>query len=152
MQRKSLMLSAVAALMLLAGAAQAKHLVNVDRNGIGIQGYDPVAYFTDHSAVRGDAKFVSEYNGVKYQFASAEHKALFAKAPATYEPLFGGFCAYGASQNHKAPAQPQAWSIVEGRLVLNYDLDIRETFSKDTKGYLGKANQNWPGLVEKHGK
>ena len=132
--------------------AAEKRLLNVDKNGFAIQGYDPVAYFTDGRPVKGDSKFVSEFNGAKYQFASAAHKALFDKEPAKYEPTFGGFCAYGASQNHKAPIQPEAWQIRGGRLILNYDLDVRDTFNKDPEGYLRKAESNWPGLVEKYGK
>jgi YHS domain-containing protein len=143
---------AVLAVSAISLMAQGKQLVNVDKNGVGIQGYDPVSYFEDSRPVMGDAKFSSEYNGVRYQFVSAEHKVLFDKDPAKYEPLFGGFCAYGASQNHKAPIKPEAWGLQDGRLVLNYDLDVLATFNKDPKGYLEKANKNWPGLVEKYGK
>jgi YHS domain-containing protein len=132
--------------------AAEKKLLNVDKNGVAIQGYDPVAYFTDQRPVMGSSSYVSEYNGAKYQFASAEHKALFDKEPAKYEPVFGGFCAYGASQNHKAPIQPEAWQIRGGRLILNYDLDVRELFNKDPEGHLRQAEANWPGLVEKYGK
>ena len=132
--------------------AAEKRLVNVDKNGIAIQGYDPVAYFTDGRPVKGDGKFVSEYNGAKYQFASADHKTLFDKEPAKYEPTFGGFCAYGASENHKAPIKVEAWQIRGGRLILNYDLEVRDLFNQDPEGNLHKAESNWPGLVEKYGK
>ena len=30
----------------------AKTLLNVDKSGVGIKGYDPVAYFTDNKAIK----------------------------------------------------------------------------------------------------
>ena len=60
----------------------AGELLNVDHSGVAVKGYDPVAYFTDHKAVKGDEKFQSEYKGAKYDFASADHKATFEKNPA----------------------------------------------------------------------
>ena len=82
----------------LSTLALAKELQNLDRNGVAIQGYDPVAFFTDNRPVKGNAQFQSDYRGAKYYFASAEHKAAFDKEPAKYEPQFGGYCAYGASR------------------------------------------------------
>jgi YHS domain-containing protein len=140
------------ALVLVTSAASAKQLLNLDRNGVAIQGYDPVAFFTDHKPVRGDAQFQSQYNGAKYYFASADHKALFDKEPAKYEPQFGGYCAYGVSHGDRAPIKIEAWQIVNGRLLMQYDLDVRDDFNKDTQGTLKKADNNWPGLVEKYGK
>jgi len=130
----------------------AKELNNLDRNGVAIQGYDPIAFFTDSRAVRGNSQFQSAYGGAKYYFASAEHKAAFDKEPAKYEPQFGGYCAYGASQGHKVPIKIEAWQIVNGRLLMQYDLDVKDTFNKDQQGNLRKADQKWPGLVEKYGK
>jgi YHS domain-containing protein len=130
----------------------AKELLNLDRNGVAIQGYDPVAFFTDNRPVQGNQQFKSEYRGAKYYFASAEHKAAFDKEPSKYEPQFGGYCAYGASRGNKAPVKIEAWQIVNGRLLMQYDLDIKNNFNKDQLGNLRNADQNWPGLVDKYGK
>jgi YHS domain-containing protein len=145
--------------MILASSALAepttqptKVLVNVDKSGLAIQGRDPVAYFTDSKAVPGEPKITSVRNGATYRFASAKHKEMFDADPAKYEPQFGGYCAYGTSKNKLAPITPEAFSIVDGRLLLQYDLDVRETFNKDVTGYLKKADRNWPKLLEKNGK
>lgn len=130
----------------------AKELQNLDRNGVAIQGYDPVAFFTDNRPVEGNARFQSEYRGAKYYFASSEHKAAFDREPAKYEPQFGGYCAYGASQGHKAAVKIEAWQIVNGRLLMQYDLGVKDDFNKDQQNNLSKADRNWPGLVEKYGK
>ena len=136
----------------LSGFAVAKELNNLDRNGVAIQGYDPVAFFTDNHPVKGSAQFQSGYQGAKYYFASAEHKAAFDREPAKYAPQFGGYCAYGASQGHPAPVKIEAWQIVNGRLLMQYDLDIKDKFNKDQQGNLHKADQKWPGIIEKYGK
>lgn len=145
------LLFAFLALAALSTVAPAKELLNLE-NGVAIQGYDPVAFFTDHRPVKGNAQFQSEYRGAKYYFASVEHRTAFDKEPAKYEPQFGGFCAYGASRGKTVPVKIETWEIVNGRLLLQYDLDVKSKFEKDPQGTLKKADQNWPGLVEKYGK
>lgn len=132
--------------------ASAKQLLNLDSNGVAIQGYDPVAFFTQHKPVKGSGQFSSAYNGAKYWFASADDKALFDKEPSKYELQFGGYCAYGVSRGSRAPVKIEAWQIVNDRLLMQYDLDIKDAFNKDQQGTLKKADQNWPGLVDKYGK
>ena len=129
-----------------------KTLLNLDKNGVAIQGYDPVAFFTQNKTVKGDAKFQSSYKGATYYFASAEDKAVFAAAPAKYEPQFGGFCAYGVANGKTVPIKVETFQVVNGRLLLQYDLDVCDKFNKDQSGNLAKADQNWPGLVEKKGR
>jgi len=131
--------------------AQTKALMNVNRKKLALQGYDPVAFFTQSRPVKGVAQFESTYNGARYLFASVEDKALFDANPAKYEPQFGGFCAYGASQGHTAPIKIEAWQIVNGRLLMQYDLGVKKEFNKDQQGNLQKADKNWPGIVAKKG-
>lgn len=133
-------------------SAQTKTLLNLDKSGVAIQGYDPVAFFTDHQPVKGKPEFASTADGATYQFASKEHKELFDKAPAKYEPEFGGYCAYGVSRNKLAPVDVEAFQVVDGKLLLQYSKSVRDSFNADRNGNLEKANQNWPGLLEKKGK
>ncbi|HKM68172.1 MAG TPA: YHS domain-containing (seleno)protein [Candidatus Acidoferrum sp.] len=129
-----------------------KSLLNLDKNGVAINGYDPVAFFTQNKPVKGDARFQSSFKGATYYFASAEDKAAFDASPAKYEPQFGGFCAYGVSVGRIVPIKVEAFQIVNGRLLLQYDLDVKEKFNKDQSGNLDKAGKNWPGLLEKKGR
>lgn len=131
--------------------AQTRTLLNLDKNGIAIKGYDPVAFFTQNQPIKGRPEFESKYNGAGYLFASAEDKAMFDANPAKYEPQFGGFCAYGASQGHTAPIKIEAWQIVNGRLLMQYDLGVKKDFNKDQQSNLQKADKNWPGIVAKEG-
>lgn len=136
----------------LPACAQTKTLLNLDPTGVAIQGYDPVAFFTDHQPVKGEPKFLAKRDGAIYFFASKEHQALFLKDPVKYAPCFGGYCAYGVSRNKLVEIDVDAFQIVDGKLLLQYSKGVREDFNKDTKGNLAKADANWPVLVAKKGK
>ena len=139
-------------LVVVSAIMSAKELQNLDGNGVAIQGYDPVAFFLDGRPIKGNPQFQSQYHGAKYYFANGEHKASFDKEPAKYEPQFGGYCAYGASRGNKAPVKIETWQIVDGRLLMQYDLDVKSKFNQDQQQNLRKADQNWLGLVEKYGR
>jgi len=113
-----------------------------------IHGYDPVAYFTDGKPVMGKDEFVFEWSGAKWHFATAEHRDTFKSAPEKYAPRYGGYCAYAVSQGHVADIDPNAWSIVDGKLYLNYDADVQKKWKADIPGYIAKADRNWPGVVK----
>ena len=136
----------------LSARAQSKTLLNLDRAGVAIQGYDPVAFFTEHQAVKGQPEFVCKRDGAIYHFASKTNRDLFLKSPAQYEPAYGGWCAYGVSRNRLVEIDVDAFQVVDGRLLLQYSKGVREEFNKDPKSNLAKAEANWPGLVIKKGK
>ena len=142
----------VLALALPAMAQGGKTLVNVDDSNVAIQGYDPVAFFTDSKPVKGDSKYVTKSDGAIYYFASKEHRDLFVQNPEKYEPVFGGYCAYGVSKDKLVEIDVNAFQIVDGKLLLQYSKSIRDKFNKDSKGNLAKADANWPALVEKNAK
>lgn len=113
---------------------------------IAIKGYDPVAYFTQHAPVKGSPIYTWDWLGATWQFSSAADRDEFAKSPEKYAPQYGGYCAYGVSQGHAVPIDPEAWSIIEGKLYLNYSKSVQKTWSSDIPGYVDKANRNWPAL------
>ncbi len=149
---KRFLISLAIAMLALPAIAQTKTPLNLDASGIAIQGYDPVAFFTDGKPVKGEEKFVSKHDGAIYFFASKEHKDLFNSEPAKYEPEFGGYCAYGVSRDRLVEIDVNAFQIVDGKLLLQYSKGVRDDFNKDQTGNLTKAHQNWPGLIEKKGK
>jgi YHS domain-containing protein len=132
--------------------AKSKNLNNLDSSGIAIQGYDPVAFFTDGKPVKGTTEFVARYKGATYQFSSKEHRDTFKASPSKYEPAFGGYCAYGLSKKKLVEIDVEAFQIVDGRLLLQYSKGVRDDFNKDAKANLSKADANWPELLEKKGK
>lgn len=129
-----------------------KALVNVDKEGIAIQGNDPVAFFTLKAPVKGKSDFTSEFQGARYRFHSGKSKAAFDANPAKYVPQFGGYCAFGVSRGKLVEIDPEAFQIVEGRLLLQYSKGVRDDFNKDAAGNLKKADGNWAKLVATKGK
>ena len=132
----------------LAGQLQAQAL-NLDKSGRALQGYDPVAFFTKGKPVKGNPTIFSKTNGATYYFASAEDKDLFDKDPAKYTPQFGGYCAYGVSKGDLVKIEVDAFQIVSGRLLLQYNKGIRDKFNKDPGGNLKAADANWPTASKK---
>jgi YHS domain-containing protein len=126
----------------------AAEVVNIDKNGLALQGYDPVAYFTDGKPVKGSPEFTATYKGAMYHFASAEHKQLFEKSPSKYEPQFGGFCGYAASINKLAPIQVEYFQVLHDRLILQNNKKAWDLWHKDVEGNLKKADSNWPSLSQ----
>ena len=79
---------------------------------------------------------------------TAENRDTFKNAPEKYAPQYGGHGAYAVSQGRLVDIDPNAWSVVEGKLYLNYDLDVQKKWQLDIKGYVAKADKNWPGVLE----
>jgi hypothetical protein len=84
------------------------------------------------------------YKGAMYQFASTEHKQLFEKSPAKYEPQFGGFCGYAASINKLAPIEVEYFQVLHDRLILQHNKKAWDLWHKDIEGNLKNADANWP--------
>jgi YHS domain-containing protein len=118
------------------------------KDSYAIRGYDPVAYFTKEKAVLGSDKFVHEWNGAMWKFASQENLDLFKSNPEKYAPQFGGYCAYGVSdgEGHKSPTSPDAFTIVGGKLYLNYNLKVKELWNADQAHRIKTGEANWPQL------
>jgi len=136
----------------LAGAeVREGHLVNVDDNGVILNGHDPVAYFTEDEPVEGDPAHQTTYQGATYHFASAENQAAFEADPEKYAPAYGGYCAYGVSKGTLASIDPEAFQIVDGRLMLQYSQGILKRWNRDPEGRLEKAEKNWPEILEDNG-
>jgi YHS domain-containing protein len=136
----------LAAILLSPAAIAQKAQVFSDRDG-AIRGHDPVAYFDRKGPVKGTKQFSHAWRGATWHFASAENRDRFATAPEKYAPQFGGYCAYAVANGYTADIDPNAWSIVDGKLYLNYSLRIRERWNKDIPGYIRKGDANWPGVL-----
>ncbi|MEQ8306467.1 MAG: YHS domain-containing (seleno)protein [Hoeflea sp.] len=134
-----------ATLMLIKSAPAVAAAVNTSESGVAIEGHDPVAYFTMNKPVPGDPAITATHEGAVYRFSSEENRALFEADPAKYAPQYGGYCAYGAAKGYKAPVEVDKFSIVDGKLYLNYNGQVQSTWIKDTAGYIDKADAWWKG-------
>lgn len=139
------MIVAFTLLLLASFGANAESAV-FSRGGAALRGYDPVAYFTLGKPVRGSRDFVHVWRGAEWRFTSAEHLERFRADPEAWAPQYGGWCAYAMSQGHYARTDPEAWTIVEGRLYLNYSQSVKQTWLKDRDAYIEAADANWRRL------
>ncbi|MEO8236232.1 MAG: YHS domain-containing (seleno)protein [Flavobacterium sp.] len=114
---------------------------------VGIQGYDPVAYFKQKKAIKGKKELSFTYEGVIYNFSTKENKEAFAKMPAIYEPQYGGWCAYAmGSSGDKVEIDPETFKIIDNKLYLFYNAYFNNTlksWNKDEKQLKMKADLNW---------
>ena len=127
--------------------AQSSVFIN---KGKAINGYDAVSYFTDGKPVQGRDDLVYTWNNANWYFVSAQHLDSFKLNPGRYAPQYGGYCAYGLSEGHKAPTDPAAWTIVDGKLYLNFNTGVREQWNKNRPERIESANKNWPGIKDKN--
>lgn len=142
---------------LWASAASAAPIENLDKNGVALQGYDPVSYFKSEKPQKGTERIHVKQGDVIYWFANEGHKQEFLKDPKKYEPQYGGWCAFAvADHKSKVEVDPLSYIVQEGRLLLFYNGlwgDTRKTWlhtkNKDPKAFLKEADQNWPEVKSK---
>lgn len=124
---------------------------NVDKTGIILDGYDPVAFFTDNKPVKGSEQFKYTYDEAIYHFASQEHLDLFKKDPEKYKPQYGGWCAYAVSLGRVAPIDVNTFSIVNDRLFIQHNQRAVNGWNKDVPGNIVLADKYWPAVSGKKG-
>jgi len=142
----SLAATPVAAIVLTRPVMAAEPQVFSD-NGIAIRGADPVAYFTQGEPVIGSADHAVMWNGTTWHFASAENMELFMGDPEAYAPQYGGYCSFAMSKGYIATSVPEAWTIHEDKLYLNYSVNVRQVWSEDIPGNIELANGYWPTIL-----
>ena len=131
-------------LLVSCGFGEVSEVYNED--GIAINGYDPVAYFTESKPIPGFDEFTFQWNSATWKFSSSENLKTFRSNPEKYSPQFGGYCAYGMSngEGYKATTNPEAWTIVGGKLYLNYSLKVKEKWLENKSERIEWASKNWP--------
>ena len=115
--------------------------------GGAIRGYDTVAYFTEGKPVAGKKAHQVKWKDATWSFASAKNKELFEANPEKYAPRYGGYCAVRGKPGLYRIIDPDAWSIVDGALYLNYSLGVRDQWSGTFPATIAKGNANWPKLL-----
>lgn len=141
----------------LAGTAYAAPAINTlkrglisdSTTGVAINGYDTVAYFTDGKAVKGSQALATAWNGAEWRFASKAHLDLFKAAPEKYAPQYGGYCAYGVSKGYLVSIEPEQFTVLDGKLYLNYDSGVQKQWTQDIAGYTRTADAKFSDLLKK---
>ena len=145
--KKTISTTILAAVILVNAHAQRSQVYIA--NGKAIKGYDPVAFFTESKPVMGQDSLTLQWNGAAWYFADRKNLESFRSAPERYAPQYGGYCAYGTAQGHKAPTEADTWTVLDGKLYFNYNQKVKEMWSKDRPGMIKKADKNWPMIKDK---
>jgi YHS domain-containing protein len=116
---------------------------NTDATGVALRGFDAVAYFAVENAVKGDPKYEYVWNGAKWIFSSEENMKKFQANPDAYAPQFGGYCSLAVSEGYTADGDPEAWKIVDGKLYLNYNKQVRQKWEANQAERIEKGSANW---------
>ena len=141
------LLAALALVALGATAARADGtVINVDSDGVAIDGYDTVAYFQPAGARRGSPDFQTTWQGATWYFANAENLALFEADPEAWAPQYGGWCAYALSEGEYASdTDPgEAFTVLDGRLYLNWSRRVKMRWEGEASDRLIVSEQTWP--------
>lgn len=113
-----------------------------------LAGTDLVAYFTEGQHVLGVPAHSSEHRGVRFHFASAEHKALFDATPERYLPRYGGYCANGVVYGIPWGGSPETWRIEGGALYIFGGASSQAAFELDLPGNIALADRYWREEIE----
>ena len=122
--------------------------VEVDENKVILAGHDAVAYFTENAAIEGNSNISTVHNGAIYHFSSANNRDTFNENPEKYAPQYGGFCAYGAALGKKFDIDGKAFEVVDGKLYVNKNLDVYETWVEDKAENILEADNQWINIVD----
>ena len=112
-------------------------------------GNDPVSYFTAGHPEQGSAEFSFQFDDTTYWFASEEHRKMFAADPERYAPQFKGYCALSVARGLKIEADPEAWTIWNGKLFVFGSKDAVPEFKANPGEIADKANATWASLKTK---
>lgn len=122
------------------------------KNGLAIEGYDPVAYFNAGKAIQGKKEINAKIGGITYRFANASNKELFQKDPQKYQPQYGGWCAYAMGANgEKVEVDPETFKIIDNKLYLFYNAYFNNTLKKwnaDEANLKKMADVNWKKIIQ----
>jgi len=133
---------------------------NLDRNGLAIEGYDPVSYFQDTGPVRGNSSLEFNHAGATYRFSSRENLEKFQNDPEAYLPACGGWCAWAMLESDRVKVDPETFKIYEGKLLLFYNGFWGNTLEKwnakaattDEEDLFRTMQMNWEKLQTQPGR
>ena len=119
-----------------------------------IGGYDSVAYhdpsaISTHTAIEGSKKWVFEWRGATWRFASEQSYNAFKADPEKYRPAYGGFCSNALSLGEGLIRTDGAhWEILDGRLHLFFAARGRDRWlDGNHTQYRQQADKAWKEIT-----
>lgn len=135
--------------MLLAACSSAPDTSEVFKvDGKALRGYDAVAFHLDQKPTEGNQQYAYQWNDATWLFANQAHLDSFKVNPERYAPQYGGYCAFGTADGHKAPTEINTWTLLDGKLYFNYNSEVKTMWDKDRAGFIQKADSLWPNVKD----
>jgi hypothetical protein len=131
-----------------AWAATTERVIVNRYSGLAIEGYDPVAYFTDSVALQGVPEFEAAESGAVWRFRNEGNRASFVAHPEIYGPQFGGYDPVDLARGVTYAGNPRFFLVIGQRLYLFGREESRDAFAADSPRFLRDANARWPALRE----
>ena len=119
----------------------------VNKENIVMDGYDPVAYFIENKAVKGEARYAQEWDDAIWWFKSEANRERFRAAPQNYAPQFGAHCANGLSDGHVVHGNPENWRIIDGKLYLFFSAWGRAQWMFMVEEQIQEAKATWSSYL-----
>ncbi len=138
--------SAAMAVAFCCGNVAAQNMSPIAGQRVALKGYDPISYFTDGKPEKGSSEFTFAFDDTTYWFKNAERRDKFAADPERYAPQFDGFCALQLSRGLKVEADPEAWTITNGKLYVFSGKGGVPKFQEQPVAIAEKAGENWHQL------
>jgi hypothetical protein len=129
-------------------AATTERVVVNRYTGLAIEGFDPVAYFTDALAEAGLPGFEVSEAGAVWRFRNEGNRASFVAHPEIYGPQFGGYDPIDLARGVTYAGNPRFWLVSGQRLYLFGREETRDAFATDPARALHDANARWPELQQ----
>jgi hypothetical protein len=131
-----------------AAQVQEERIVVNPNSGLGLSGFDPVAYFTDQKPVIGKPELEYTRDSAIWRFANEGNRAAFVANPDVYMPRFGGYDPVAIARGTSVAGHPLFWTVVAGRLYVFYNEAARTAFAVDPGRTIATAERKWPEVAQ----
>ncbi len=131
-----------------AWAVETERVVVNRHTGLAIDGFDPVAYFTNAAALQGLPDVEASERGVIWRFRNQGNRAMFLADPGIYGPQFGGYDPIDVARGKPVPGRAQIWIVSGERLYLFNREESRDAFAASPERAIEQASAKWPTLME----
>jgi YHS domain-containing protein len=123
--------------------------VGVEGEKVAVGGYDAVSYFRGNGVPeKGDKRYRVTWKGAEWHFSSQSNAEAFKANPTAFAPQYGGHCAWAMSRGYLAPGDPTLYKIADGKLYLNFNAEVQQTWLGDIAGFIAKADPAWQQIPE----
>ena len=129
-------------------AASTERIVVNRHTGLAIDGFDPVAYFTDAEALAGRLDIEALDRGAIWRFRNEGNRAIYLAHPEVYGPRFGGYDPLDVARGTPVAGRAQLWIIHGERLYLFSREQSRDAFAAEPTRFIDGADARWPALME----